>query len=346
MPPQYQPQHLINYVSGFTFSPQRLSLGRSSFTWVFNVSAQNLGVRPRLVANREKNEVIVILEDGNVSHRLRCIKFKGCPDIDSFSTWSRAESSWPEVVYIHVNNSEIHRQRTRENVPIVINSWLRQGSNHIRVNVLYSKQQRMKDTSYAVAIETVMVKSSASFRSLVKTLPAQESCQQIVTRLSSSKKNEDDDLMIMDDFISIDLRDPFTAHIFDVPARSSECDHRECFDLDTFLRTLLSNKSEKPAIYIRCPICKKDARPELLIVDEFLSQVRSTLAKQNQLDTAKAIRVKSDGSWSAVLDTDNENRGTSRKRDRTSFESDFIKDERDLDDSSRTTSAPEVIEID
>ena len=152
--------------------------------------------------------------------------------------------------------------------------------------------------------------------------------------------------MIVDDFISINLRDPFTARIFDVPARSTECIHKECFDLDTFMRTLLTNKPEKPAIYIRCPICRRDARPELLVIDEFLVQVRSTLAKQNQLDTIKAIRVRSDGSWTAVLDTDNENRGTSRKRDRNSFEGDFIKAENDPDDSSRTASAPEVIEID
>ncbi|EED11561.1 hypothetical protein TSTA_008570 [Talaromyces stipitatus ATCC 10500] len=95
-------------------------------------------------------------------------------------------------------------------------------------------------------------------------------------RLSSSNV-DDNDLMIVDRFISINLRDPFTTQIFDIPARGSLCTHMECFDISTFLQTIAAEPlSDSHKIYIRCPICRKDARPGLLLIDEFLGEARNT----------------------------------------------------------------------
>jgi hypothetical protein len=288
-----------------------------------------------------------VLSDGNMSYRLRCVKYQGRLDVDSIAAWSHAESQWPEVVYIHVNNKELHRSPNAKGSPISINSFLLDGSNEIRVNVLHSKEQRAADISYAIAVEVLLVKTPENFRRLVKKLPAWETRQQIQARLSSSNA-DDDELMIMDDFISIDLRDPFTTRIFEIPVRSSACTHRECFDLSTFLQTLAAKAvGEKHKIYVRCPICRKDARPDLLVIDEFLGEVRARLSKEDKLQTAKAIRVKNDGSWFAVLDTESDNHTpTSRKRDRTSFEADLVKDENRPATTPRATTAPEVIELD
>lgn len=338
---------IIQYFSGFSVAPQRLPANRSSFTWSFTVSREALRLKPDLVKRPTGSGFVPVLSDGNVSWRLRCVRYQGRLDVDSIATWSHAESSWPDVVYIHVNNKEVHRSPNTKGSPISINSFLVDGTNEIRVNILHSKEQRASNISYAIAVEVLKVKSPENFRKLVKILPAQETRQQIQTRLSS-KNTDDDELMIMDDFISIDLRDPFTTRIFEIPVRSLSCTHRECFDLSTFLQTLAAKAmGEKHTIYVRCPICRKDARPDLLVVDDFLNEVRDSLSRENKLETAKAIRVKSDGSWYAVLDTESDNRNTtSRKRDRTSFEADFVKDESRPVSTPRATTAPEVIELD
>lgn len=80
----------------------------------------------------------------------------------------------------------------------------------------------------------------------------------------------------MDDFISINLCCSFTTRIFNVPVRGSLCTHKECFDLSTFLRTLTAKPLAKRYKFMlhRCPICRKDARPELLVIDESLGEVR------------------------------------------------------------------------
>ncbi|EED16553.1 MIZ zinc finger domain protein [Talaromyces stipitatus ATCC 10500] len=325
--PKPEPPDVIQFFTGFSVTPQKLLSNRSSFTWKFTLPDEVLRLRPSLVRRPNNGGFIPLLSDGNMSFRLRCIKFPGSENVESISLWSQAESQWPDIVYIHVNNKEIHRSPNAKNAPININSYLVSGTNEVRINVLHSRQQRAADTSYFVAVEILQVNTPESFRKLVRKLPAQETRQQILARLSSSNA-DDDDVMIVDDFISINLRDPFTTRIFDIPARGSLCTHKECFDLSTFLQTIAAKPlSDKHKIYIRCPICRKDARPGLLLIDEFLSEVRDTLSKENKLETAKAIRVKSDGSWSAVLDTESDNRTTGRKRDRSSFESDNIKDE-------------------
>lgn len=338
---------IIQYFSGFSVTPQRLPPNRSSFTWNFTVPREALRLKPDLVKRPNGSGFVPVLSDGNMSWRLRCIKYQGHLDVDSVSTWSRAESSWPDVVYIHVNNQEVHRSPNTRGSPISINSFLVDGINEIRLNVLHSKEQRASNISYAIAVEVLLVKSPENFRKLVKKLPAQETRKQIQARLSSNS-TDDDELMIMDDFISIDLRDPFTTRIFEIPVRSLSCTHRECFDLSTFLQTLTTKAmGEKHTTYVRCPICRKDARPDLLVVDDFLKEVRASLFKEKKLEIAKAIRVKSDGSWYAVLETESDKHPpTSRKRDRNSFESDLVKDENRPVPNPPATTAPEIIELD
>jgi hypothetical protein len=46
----------------------------------------------------------------------------------------------------------------------------------------------------------------------------------------------------------------------------------------------------------RCPICKGDVRPQTLVKDGFLMQVKEELAQKGLLDT-RAIIVEESGSW-------------------------------------------------
>lgn len=336
---------IIQYFASFAIPAQKLPSNRSAFSWQFTVSREILHRRPRLIQQGNGRGLIPVLSDGDVTYRLRCIRYEGQPDLNSMTAWSQAENHWPDVVYIHVNNNEIFRSPDSKNLPLAINSHLQEGFNHIRLNVLHTSKQRAKNITYAVAVEILHVNSPASFKSLIKTLSAHESRQQIQSRLSSSKNDDDDDLMIVDDFISIDLRDPFTTQVFTVPVRGLLCTHRECFDLPTFLQTLSAKPSAgKRALYLRCPICRQDARPELLIIDEFLVEVRAILSRQQKLETAKALRVKSDGSWEAVMEVESDTRtSTTRKRNRTSFEADLVKGEQGP--AATPSRAPPVSEV-
>ena len=112
--------------------------------------------------------------------------------------------------------------------------------------------------------------------------------------------NDDDDFAMVVSDLSVDLADPFTSRIFNVPARSTSCLHRECFDLETFLLTR-NSKSKRPnqpsMIDVwKCPLCSKDARPYNLIIIDFLADVRKLLEMQDNLHV-KAILISADGTW-------------------------------------------------
>ena len=142
---------------------------------------------------------------------------------------------------------------------------------------------------------------------------------------------------------TINLFDPISSsRIYDIPVRGKYCNHLDCFDLDTFLQSRpsqihqcrcryhhddkstsnevgcsgcsdLDDDSERCAKGIgisisavdkwKCPLCKCDARPKSLVVDEFLLNVRAQLARNNMLDT-RTIRVDAGGNWEAVRNND------------------------------------------
>lgn len=52
----------------------------------------------------------------------------------------------------------------------------------------------------------------------------------------------------------------------------------------------------------KCPICGADARPQHLIVDGFLGEVRADLMRTGRLEGARAIKIKADGSWELKSD--------------------------------------------
>jgi hypothetical protein len=116
----------------------------------------------------------------------------------------------------------------------------------------------------------------------------------------ASSQNDDDEIAMVSSDISVDLSDPFTARIFETPVRGSNCLHRECFDLETFLITRNSKpkRPQQPCMIDvwKCPLCGRDARPYSLQIDDFLASVRARLAEQDNLDV-KAIWIDADGNW-------------------------------------------------
>ncbi|KAI7176410.1 hypothetical protein D0869_06125 [Hortaea werneckii] len=185
------------------------------------------------------------------------------------------------------------------------------GENTLEVYLNRSSQDKSA-FDFAVGIEVVQTISEERLLGRIQTISAQESLDTIRKSLSTAptKSNgnnndqndnddDDDDLIMTSSTLTIPLFDPISAHqIFTCPVRGTHCRHRDPFDLATFLAT---RKREQPGYPSspddwRCPICRADARPDVLVKDAFLVSVREELARRDLLST-RAIIVSADGCW-------------------------------------------------
>jgi hypothetical protein len=288
-------------------------------------------------------------------YRLRCIRLLSISEPVNENTWCLAECAWPSVIYVHVNKVEIFPRRKvyyGKDLSLDITDLLKEGENEVSIHTIRGLAES-EDLSYTIAVEIVDIANFNSIRELVTTLPAVASREHIQKRLSSHAGDEE--LAIVNDSITIDLIDPFTARVCDVPARGIDCTHHECFDLDVFLKTRhLQVGSGKPSASWKCPICRFDARPKSLLIDGFLAEVRDELERTKRLAHTKAIHVKADGSWEPLPDKESRRSSVganttgeppSLKRSRSVGESELPKEDSD-GPSLQRPQVREVIEID
>ncbi|KAF3002656.1 hypothetical protein E8E13_009469 [Curvularia kusanoi] len=232
--------------------------------------------------------------------RLRCIKWPS-NDGPQAHEWAIAPSSWIPHAYFTFNNAPLQLRKKvhhGKDLPVDLTGLVREGLNVLQVSVM----SNAKDTThvdYLLAIEYLGVLSDAKIKQHCheQAVSADKTISDIKRKLSSSAASDDDDIVMVDSTLTINLRDPFTASkICDTPVRGKACLHNECFDLDTFLESRPMKGDVTSADHWRCPICKADARPDTLVVDEFLVGVREELAKRDLLET-RAIIVDKDGQW-------------------------------------------------
>ncbi|KAI1171507.1 hypothetical protein F4777DRAFT_51890 [Nemania sp. FL0916] len=261
--------------------------------------------------------------NGSMRIRLRCccrpgstVSSEPVPE-DAWVTWPTA---WPDHIFMSLNNQIVEIKRKQhhfKDLPVEISSFVRAGKNFLHVSVPVPNTHYKLYTIY-LAIEVVETLSHSAVVQMVRasgSQPASETRELVRKRLAGSASNpadDDSDLEIPNDGISIDLADPFTATIFKVPVRGKACTHIECFDLENWLNTRLGKKTQcqcgnspcvcpKEPSFVdrwRCPRCDGDARPYSLRIDEFLVEVRGRLEQNNQLRT-KSITVSADGTWKA-----------------------------------------------
>jgi phosphoribosylpyrophosphate synthetase len=155
-----------------------------------------------------------------------------------------------------------------------ITSYLKEGTNEISLSILRTNHE--KTQLYAIAVEVMDIASLNRIKAMVPKLSVAESRRQIQKRLSS---HHDEDLVVMDGCITIDLRDPSTMHVFNIPVRDRSCPHWECFDLHTFLQAVVMTPETgaKKAPYLKCS--REDILPTSLVIDEFLVEVRAELER-------------------------------------------------------------------
>jgi hypothetical protein len=299
---------LFPCLTSFVVDPTPLGQTAYVFKWQFSLSQTELNRRPGLQSQGRGQRMLRTLMEGNQSYRLRCIKVPPSATQVSEHAWCVADTAWPFAIYIFVNGVEFYPRRKIHNgrdLPLDITHELREGVNQVSINVVRSPAEQ-KDLTYAMALEVLTFHSFSHVKAVARSLPAAESRKQICGRLARNQPGEDDELRIVSDDLKITLVDPFTARLFVVPVRGSHCEHPECFDHETFLQTRALTSGNRSPIEAdwRCPICRQDARPQSLVVDGFLAEVRAELARTNHCTGARTLQIKADGSWEVKADAD------------------------------------------
>ncbi|KAH8687900.1 hypothetical protein BGZ60DRAFT_522533 [Tricladium varicosporioides] len=333
--PQDDPsQRFYQTVKGFALSPTLIAREAGVSEFNFNISETEFVHLPRDVVTGPGRPLTRALEAGTLQYRLRCIQTKrsvtDCVEPD----WVVSDTSWPDTVSLAFNQDQLEIRRKYhhgKDLPIdVTQNILDSGPNKFnKVTVTIAKwRQRMKEFSWFFAVEIIEVLQHKDIMNTIinyQRIPVSKTLDAIKKSLAPS--DDDDDIAMVVSDLTIDLADPFTARIFNIPVRGDSCLHRECFDLETFLLTRNSKpkRPQQPCMpdVWKCPLCSKDARPYCLRVDQFLLSVRAELESQDNLDV-KAILISPDGSWRPKQEPSNNKK---RKNMKDPYDDDSSDDE-------------------
>jgi hypothetical protein len=314
-PGGYEETALYQFLGEFLLSPTRIDPDVFSYRWNFSISAEDYQRFPRYSDRGQGQRSIRIYQPGCRTYRLRAIALPDSHKEKMQSFWPTANTTWPSVLYIFVNNKEQYVRRKVHNgkdLPLDITRHLREGENEVNVHLLLGPGECQK-FQYAMAIETMEVSEYNDVLARTRHILASETRANIKKRLKST--TDDDELAVVTDSLTIPLIDPFMAQVFNTPARSTHCNHIECFDLETFVTT---RKSQSGPTAMndnwRCPICKADARPQFLAVDHFFVDVCEELKKDGRLETAQSIEVRADGKWSVKVATEDGSPSSPKQR--------------------------------
>ncbi|KAL4873263.1 hypothetical protein BDV12DRAFT_160711 [Aspergillus spectabilis] len=307
---------LLPHVTSFVVEPEPLRQPKRAFKWQFSLSERELKHRPCLQPQGKGQRMHRIFKEGDQSYRLRCIKVPRSTAKVSEHSWCVAETVWPCAIYMSVNGSEVFPRRklhNGKNFPLDITAALQEGVNNVTVHFILGAAEQ-KDFTYAMAVEVLTFSSPTQAKALTQHLSAAESRERMCGRLVRNSSTEDDELCIVSDDLKVSLVDPYTARLFVVPVRGCHCEHLECFDHETFIQTHALKSGDRSALEAdwRCPICRQDARPQSLVVDGFLTEVRKELERTNRCDGARALQIKADGTWEVQTEEDiqSSNKGT------------------------------------
>jgi hypothetical protein len=294
-------------VRGFALDPTKIPTNTPLSKFDFRVSEADFQLIPRDGPPSSSQLATRQFRRGTLQFRLRCIQMKKSDAICSTPDWIVNDTVWPESACLEINKKHLEIRRKNhhgKDLPIDITAFVRaagpNSANRIALSITRGRT-KMKDFTYFLAVEIVEILQHGQILDMCRQhrVPAYQTLDKIKKSLASSQ-NDDDEIAMVSSDISVDLSDPFTARIFETPVRGSNCLHRECFDLETFLITRNSKpkRPQQPCMIDvwKCPLCGRDARPYSLQIDDFLASVRARLAEQDNLDV-KAIWIDADGNW-------------------------------------------------
>ena len=288
----------FRYVEGVSVLDSRLKIGRRQHTeFNFYIGEDDAALLSGTRENQKGAPFIRHVKLGSRFGRVRCIDATKFTDLqaDNQRAWVTATQIWPEHVTVIFNGKHLDVRKKAhygKDLPIDVTAAIKFGNNQFSVSIL--TPQTEDQIEYAVGLETIQLVDAAEAKALTGVLAYDEARQRVLRRL----QNDDPDIEVVNSYVVINMSDPYTFRIWNVPMRGKYCLHDQCFDLDTFLETRTSKRSGQPCDpdQFKCPVCGGDARPQSLVKDEFFEVLRAELAQRNRLD-AKAIVMQQDGTW-------------------------------------------------
>ncbi|KAI1462696.1 hypothetical protein F4805DRAFT_6157 [Annulohypoxylon moriforme] len=310
-----KPERYYQAVKSLALLPSVVEPQKYVHEFHFSVSVDDHNKITREERRPGESLPVCVFSSGSLRYRVRCCYRDASALPVTESAWATTDTVWPEHIFIELNHQTLgimRKSHHSKDLPAEASQNVVKGDNVICLTVP-EHTHIPSGKKLLIAVEQVEVLSHSDVLDMVKShgnLQSHITRDIIKTRLSSNY-GDDDELAMVDD-LSIDITDPFSRMIFNVPVRGKMCTHLECFDLETWLNTRLGKKSfcqcghpsgcpncpREPSFVDkwRCPLCDGDARPFSLRIDGFLVEVRSKLEHENKLST-KSILVDKDGNW-------------------------------------------------
>ncbi|KAK2625781.1 hypothetical protein QTJ16_005093 [Diplocarpon rosae] len=341
IPPDNPSLRFYQVITGFALPPTKISANNPLSKYDFRIPESQLALVPHDTRNLNGHVITREFRRGTLQYRLRCIQMQKPDAKCSIADWLSKETVWPESASLTINQKHLELRRKNhhgKDLPLDITPHVILSGPNANCQVSLSiirGRSKLKDFSYFLAVEVIEVLQHDQVLEIVgnNRVSANISLEKIKRSLAGPAGGGDDDIAMVVSDVSIDLADPFTARIYEIPVRGSSCLHRECFDLNTFLLTRASKpkRQGQPCMVDvwKCPLCGKDARPCSLQIDDFLVSIREGLEAQGKLDV-KAIWIGADGKWRPKVEK--------RKALRDPNDSDFSDEdsERPSDDTMST----------
>ena len=272
------------------------------------------------------------VKHGSHVYRFRTVELSLGQQEINYEDLAIADTAWPPHLSIESKDGEGNpvplsdlrrKQHFGKDLPYDITPHVReffktknrkQEMFHLAVVMSRPADKASQQAKYAFAVEEIEVLRHDIAREQVLNarIPFAEVEAGIKALLSPSEPDDDDDIVMAPADLTISMACPFSAKMWKTPVKGVNCLHRECFDLDTWLETRPEIKREKGVIFYskrnggafvggvdvwRCPLCRGDARPQMLRVDEWMMAAREKIIAGGKKEEARDILVSPDGSW-------------------------------------------------
>ncbi|CAK7233056.1 hypothetical protein SEUCBS140593_008474 [Sporothrix eucalyptigena] len=371
LPPKAGNPVFYQYIQRMALGPYPTPMNKIMYSLQFSVTEEEFALRSYRTIPEGQLLSAENQFDGSLSYRVRCCTARHDNKTMSESDWVTSNTQWPKNIFITVNDKPVFVRRQSHNgkdLPASVTELIQLGLNHVQVAIPEESHRSGPRPNFFFGVEIIETAHCNRTVDYIKRYGVEDASvtiNKINSRLQSTYV-EDDEFAVLQDSISVDLADPFSAKIFRIPVRGVQCQHIECFDLFNWLNTrpagasATSNcqhqftckcpKAQEPTVpdKWRCPICSRDARPSSLRIDRFLVDVRAKLKEMGKLDKVKSILVGVNGSWDPVtVDDEGENdenedagdNSAKRKADNKSADQPTQKLARTDSDTSVSTSA-------
>jgi hypothetical protein len=306
---------LYQSVVGFAVAPRRLNQHELYQNYTFSLPTDARVAQT--VDPQDGQRKIRQVDENTLQYRFRIVKV-GAPvsgeQEDLATDWMRKATSWPQNMYYGLNDHSLEvrrKQHHTKDLPVDLTEYIKADGEENMLDFyanLSFEEAASTLSKYAFAIEIVAATTHKAIleASLQRTIPSADSLRAITASLAPRPSTGNDEIIVDAARTNIQIYDPISqSAICAIPARGTDCKHKDCFDLSTFLQTRPRERPHWPTEVDvwKCPICLQDVRPHKIVVDGFFRDVREQLVAQGREKT-RVIVVEADGSWTPKVEED------------------------------------------